>query len=142
MKKIFYTVALVVMGVTASYAQKPERNKLTAEERAEKAATALQQKLTLTTEQKEKVKQIELERINKNDEWRKEDGKEIRARMEKRKVFAQANKTKMEAILTADQKKTLAASREEMKGKMKDRKGHKGSKRGKVNTTPLPTTNN
>lgn len=147
MKKIFYTLALVVIGITASYAQKPQRDKLTAEQRAERAATVLEKKLTLTAEQKQKVKQIELDRIKKNDEWRNEDGKAIKAKMEERKVFAQANKAKLDAILTLDQQKTLAASRDEMRGKMKDRRGEKGGDRkgprkGKGTPPPPPTTNN
>ena len=146
MKKIFFTLALVVIGITASYAQKPQRDKLTAEQRAERAATVLEKKLTLTAEQKQKVKQIELDRIKKNDEWRNEDGKAMKAKMEDRKVFAQANKAKLDAILTADQQKTLAASREEMRGKIKDRRGEKGGDRKgprkEKGTPPPPATTN
>jgi len=147
MKKIFYTLALVVIGFTASYAQKPQRDKLTAEQKAERAATVLEKKLTLTAEQKQQVKQIELDRIKKNDEWRNEDGKAIKAKMEERKVFAQANKAKLDAVLTADQQKTLAASRDEMRGKIKDRRSEKGGDRkgprkGKGTPPPPPTTNN
>jgi protein CpxP len=150
MRKIIYTVALVVMGITASYAQKPGRagrENQTPEQRAEKAATAMQQKLSLTADQKQKVQQIELDRFKKNDEWRKNDEGAMKGKMEERKAFAKASKEKLDAVLTADQKKTLAASRDEMKGKMKDRragKGPRGPRGAKPNdgTPPPPPTKN
>ena len=52
----------------------------------------------------------------------------MKNKMEERKSFMKANKDKVDAVLTADQKKTLAASRSEMKDKMKNRKGDKGKK--------------
>lgn len=147
MKKLLYTLAFVVIGFTTSYAQRPGRQngreQATPEVRAEKAASAWEQKLNLTADQKSKIKQIELDRIKKNDEWRKRDQAAMKNKMEERKTFMKQNKDKVEAILTADQKKTLAASRSEMRGKMKDRKGDKGkrdpnnSKRGK--TPPPPS---
>ena len=144
MKKLMYTVALVVMGITASYAQKQERVKLTAEERAEKTASAMQQKLTLSADQKQKTQQIELDRIKKSDEWREKDHSAMKGKMEERKAFMKSNREKVEAVLTADQKKTLAASRDEMRQKMKDRKGDgksfRGSKRGQ--TPPAPPAKN
>jgi protein CpxP len=144
MKKLFYTMAFVVMGITASYAQKPGKERATAEQRAEKAATALQQKLSLTADQKQKVQQIELDRIKKNDEWRTQDRTAITGKMEERKAFFKANQEKIDAILTADQKKTLAASRDEMRDKMKDRKGGKGPRgqRPGKGTPPPPPANN
>lgn len=142
MKKLLYTVALVVMGITASYAQKQE--KLTAEQKAEKAATVMEKKLSLTADQKEKVHLIELDRIKKNEEWRKLDETAMKGKMEERKAFMKASKDKMDAILTADQKKTLATSRAEMKDKMKDRKGGKGQRGPKPGdrTPPPPPANN
>ena len=69
MKKLLYTLAFVVIGFTASYAQKPgernEREQITPEARAERAADAWQKKLNLSADQKSKVKQIELDRIKK-----------------------------------------------------------------------------
>ncbi|RZL48536.1 MAG: multiple ligand-binding protein 1 [Pedobacter sp.] len=140
MKKLFYTVALVVMGITASYAQKPEREKLTAEQRAEKAATALQQKLSLNADQKTKVQQLELERIKKNDEWRKQDDGAMKGKREERMAYMKASKEKMDAILTPEQRKTLDASLDKMKDRMKDRKGGKGQRGPKPadGTTPPP----
>ncbi len=148
MKKLLYTLAFVVIGFTASYAQKPGRQngreESTPEVRAEKIANSWQQKLNLNSDQKSKIKQIELERIKKNDEWRRNDQIAMKNKMEERKTFMKANKNKVDAVLTANQKKTLDESRSEMRIKMKDRKGKKGkkyhrnSKRGKNPTLPKP----
>ena len=109
MKKLLYTLALVVIGFTTSYAQRPGRQNgrahATPEVRAEKAASAWQQKLNLTADQKLKIKQIELDRIKKNDDWRKSDQAAMKNKMEERKTFMKQNKDKVEAVLTADQKK-------------------------------------
>lgn len=138
-----YTVAIVVMGITATYAQKPagqQRSKETPEQRAEKHATVLQTKLALTADQKSKVKAIELERIMKNEEWRKSDDGDRKAKMEERKAFMKASQEKMDAVLTADQKVKFEAVRKEMRGKMQDGRGPRGPRDGK--TPPPPPVNN
>ena len=132
MKKLIYTLAFIVIGITSSYAQKPEREKLTADQRAEKIAITLQQKLNLTADQKAKVQQIELERIKQHEEWRKQDQGTIKNKMEERKAFMKASKEKIDAVLTPEQKKTLTASRDEIRDKMKDRKSAKGSRGSKA----------
>jgi len=150
MKKLIYTIALVIIGITSSNAQEPGKrkvegregkqriegrqrlerdDKLTPEQRAEKAATAMQKRLTLTDEQKQKVKEIELERIKKNEEWHKKDDKAIKNKMEERKAFMAASKEKMDKILTEEQRKTLAASREDMKERIRTNRGKR---------TPIP----
>lgn len=153
MKKLLYTVALVVMGITASFAQKPAhhvKQQGTPEERAEKHATALQAKLGLTADQKQKVQAIELERIKKGEEWRKGDDGDRKAKMEERKAFMKASKDKMDAVLTSEQKAKLEAERQEMRNKMKEGrdgkgpkgpKGEKGAKGEKEEKTPSTTNN-
>jgi len=139
MRRLIYTVALVVMGMTASYAQHAGpagRERGTAEERAEKAATALQARLDLTAEQKQKVQAIELERIKKNDEFRKKDDVDLKAKMEERKAFMKVSKEKMDAILTAEQKTKLEASRKELMEKVKERRGGKGPRGPRAGTPP------
>jgi len=121
MKRLLYTVAFAVLGFTASYAQKPERVKLSAEERAEKAASAMQQKLSLNEDQKSKIKQIELDRIKQFDEQRKKDAEAMKGKFEERKAAMKVHQDKINAVLTPEQQKTLAASREEIKAKMKER---------------------
>lgn len=146
MKKLIYTIALVAMGMTASYAQQngqdrraPRQRQVgTPEERAEKAASALQTKLSLTPEQKQKVKAVELERIKKNDEFRKKDEGEMRARLGERMALMKESQDKIDAILTPEQRTTLQASRDHKKDRFKERKGNRGPRPG----TPTPPTNN
>lgn len=137
MKKLIYTIAFVVLGITSSYAQekgpgregKPRMegrqrldrdDKLTSEQRAEKAATAMQKRLSLTDEQKQKIQSIELDRIKKNEEWRKQDDKSMKNKIEERKAFMAASKEKMDKVLTEEQRKTLASAREDAREKMKE----------------------
>ncbi|RZK58015.1 MAG: multiple ligand-binding protein 1 [Pedobacter sp.] len=132
MKKLIYTVALVVMGVTASYAQQQKRENLNPEQRAEKYASNLQQKLDLTNDQKQKVKQLEIERAGKMTEWRKRDGDAVKGKTDERKNYMKANREKLDAILTPEQRTKLNASRDEMKTKAKGKKGdrvRKGDKK-------------
>jgi DNA anti-recombination protein RmuC len=136
MKKLLFTVAFAVLGFTASYAQQTEKTeradrakrterrervKLSADERAEKSASALQTKLSLSADQKAKIKQIELDRIKEQDQARKKDAEAMKDRFEERKASMKAHQDKIDAVLTAEQKTKLAASREEMRGKMKER---------------------
>ena len=160
MKKLIYTIVLVVIGITSSYAQEPGKrkvegregkqriegrerldrdDKLTSEQRAEKAATAMQKRLSLTDDQKQKVQSIELDRIKKNEEWRKQDDKSITNKMEERKAFMTASKEKMDKILTEEQRKTLAIAREEGKDRMKENRGKRPGRPG--DKTPPPAKN-
>ncbi|MFN0292328.1 hypothetical protein [Pedobacter helvus] len=146
MRKLLFTVAFAVLGFTASYAQKAERApraertervKLSAEERAEKAATALQTKLSLTADQKAKIKQIELDRIKEHDGLRQKDEAKMKAKLEERKAAMKAHQDKIDAVLTAEQKTKLAASREEMKAKMRERtKERMKDGKGRPHKTP------
>ena len=161
MRKLIYTIALVVIGITSSNAQEPGKrklegregkerieghqrverdDKLTPEQRAEKAAMAMQKRLTLTDEQKQKVQQIELDRAKKNEEWRKQDDKANKNKMEERKAFMTASKEKMDKILTEEQRKTLASSREDMRKRMKEGRGKRPGRPG--DKTPPPPAKN
>jgi len=140
MKKLMYTIALVIIGITSSNAQElgkrkfegreGREDKLTSEQRAEKAAASLQKRLTLTDDQKQKVQQIELDRIKKNDEWRKQDDKAIKSKMEERKAFMTASKEKMDKILTEEQRQTLASTREDQRERMKEHRGKRPGRPG------------
>ncbi len=144
MKKLIYTVALVVMGITASYAQDkgaPRKPNESPEVRAEKHATELQTKLGLTADQKQKVQAIELDRIKKSDEWRKKDEGEMKGKMEERKAFMKASKDRMDAILTPEQKTKLEASRKEMKDKFRDGRGERRERGPRGDKAPAPANN-
>jgi protein CpxP len=140
MKRLLFTVAFAVLGFTASYAQRPAKVKLSAEERAEKSATALQTKLSLSDDQKAKIKQIELDRIKEHGDLRQKDAAAVKGKSEERIAAMKAHQDKINAVLTPEQQKTFAAAREEMKGKMKDRlKERKGKshKAPKAEETPV-----
>lgn len=173
MNKLIYTIALVIIAITSSNAQEPDKRKLegkegrqkiegrklegkgrlegrqrfkrndtlTVEQRAEKAATTMQKRLSLTDEQKQKVQKIELDRIKKNQEWRKQDEKAMKSKMEERKAFMTSSKEKIEKILTEEQRKTLASARENFKEKIKDNRGKRPGRLGDRTPAPPPTKN-
>ncbi|WP_461790524.1 hypothetical protein [Pedobacter sp.] len=139
MRKLLFTLAFAVLGITASYAQKNDRAKLSPEEKAEKIATAMQTKLSLNDDQKSKIKQIELDRIKQQGELRKTDATAMKGKFEERKAAMKAHDEKINAVLTADQQKTYAASKEEMKGKLKERMR---DRKGRANKAPKAEENN
>ena len=128
MRKLIYTVALVVMGITASYAQRPggpreggpKQSNETSEQRAEKHAIRLQTDLGLTADQKAKVKAVELDRIKKSDDWRKKDDADRKSKMDERQAFMKASTDKLNAILTPEQKTKFEASRKERGANFRD----------------------
>jgi len=161
MKKLIYTIAFVIIGITSSNAQEPGKrkaparegreakerievrrlerdDKLTSEQRAERAATVMQKRLSLTEDQKQKVKQVELERAKKHEEWRKQDEKAMKNKMEDRKAFMESSKEKIEKILTEEQRKTLASSREGVKERMRENRGKRPLRQGQRAPQPPP----
>jgi Spy/CpxP family protein refolding chaperone len=128
MKKIMITAGLLIGLIGASYSQdaplrkgdkavQAHREMKSAEERAKMSANALEKKLNLTPEQKEKVYALQLERINKMEKLQKAAIAYRKNQMEKRKELMADGKEKMNNILTEEQEKTL----EEMKTKGKER---------------------
>jgi hypothetical protein len=128
MKKIMITAGLLIGLIGASYSQdaplrkgdkavQAHREMKSAEERAKMSANALEKKLNLTPEQKEKVYALQLERINKMEKLQKAASAYRKNQMEKRKELMADGKEKMNNILTEEQEKTL----EEMKTKGKER---------------------
>ncbi|WP_231491767.1 DUF4890 domain-containing protein [Pedobacter sp. Leaf170] len=119
MKKLILTMAIAVMGFTAVFAQDSTRRarrpmpNLTIEQRAERATNAMDKKLSLTADQKTKVYAIELDRAKKMDAFRNEDRSAMKDKMKSRKADMDASKTKLDNILTAEQKTKLDAFRAE-----------------------------
>ncbi len=122
------TAALLIGLIGASYSQdaplrkgdkavQAHREMKSAEERAKMSANALEKKINLTPEQKEKVYTLQLERINKMEKLQKAAIAYRKNQMEKRKELMADGKEKMNNILTEEQEKTL----EEMKTKGKER---------------------
>ena len=133
MKKILITAGLLIGLTGAGYSQdtpprkghpegQPKREMKSPEERAKMSTDALEKKLNLTPEQKEKVYALQLERANKMGKMQEADAAARKNQMEKRKDLMAEGERKMNKILTEEQQKTL----EEMKAKGKERmKQHK-----------------
>ncbi|MCJ0743186.1 hypothetical protein [Pedobacter montanisoli] len=106
MKKVFYLFAITILFITSSYAQQQKYNRATPEEKADRYAARLQEKLSLSNEQKDKIKQIELKALNENVKRRKQD-------TENRKKYINERQAKIEAVLTAEQLKNFKALKKE-----------------------------
>lgn len=95
----------------------PERPMKTPEERAKMSTDALVKQLNLTSEQKEKVYAINLERAEKIEKIHKAEMAYRMTQMEKQKEIMSESDKKLSKILSAEQQKKL----EEMKAERTDR---------------------
>ncbi|MBC7417187.1 MAG: hypothetical protein H7325_03425 [Pedobacter sp.] len=135
MKKIMFTVVIVMMGIGATFAQtstnpkSSKKAKYTAEQRAQKATDELNKKVMLTADQKTKVYQLELSKFNKSKELMTQNlDKEA-----KRSQFREINKAsskEMYGVLTSDQQAKLKAMRNGKKERMAGK--HKRSSRNQA----------
>lgn len=141
MKKVILTIAIAVMGLTAAFAQDSTKRvrrpmpKMTAERRAEKATARLDKALTLTSDQKTKIYAIELENAKKVDSWRTADQADRKEKMKEGRAVMQAQKAKIDGVLTADQKTRMEALR--LEAREKGDKMRKGMGREKRDKTPV-----
>jgi protein CpxP len=122
MKKLFLTLAIAVAGLTASYAQNTSKEKLTPAQRAEKSTAKLQQELSLTADQKQKVYVIELDKANKAEEWHKKNHDARKAMKAQHEAVKKSTDAQLDKVLTAEQKQKLSSIRAEKKEKSKDKK--------------------
>ncbi len=137
MKKVILMAAITLFGFTAAFAQdnvkknnKADHQKLTAEQRAEKSTSELDKKLSLTADQKQKIYAIELDRAKKGEAKKSA----VQAERKARKADMEADKAKIEQVLTPAQKTKLEALRAEKKAHKKDHK--KGGRKDTGTTTP------
>lgn len=141
MKKAILTIAIAVMGLTAAFAQDSTKRvrrqmpKMTAEQRAEKATARLDKALTLTADQKTKIYAIELENAKKVDSWRTADQADRKEKMKEGRAVMQAQKAKIDGVLTADQKTKMEALR--LEAREKGDKMRKGMGKGKRDKAPI-----
>ncbi|MCX2474639.1 hypothetical protein OQZ33_09895 [Pedobacter sp. MC2016-05] len=147
MKKAILTIAIAVMGFTAAFAQDTTKRarrqmpKMTAEQRAEKATARLEKELSLTADQKTKIYAVELENAKKVETWRSADQGDMKGKMKERKEAMQAQKAKIDGILTAEQKTKMEAMRSEAREKGdRMRKGMGKGKRDKAPVVSNPPT--
>lgn len=148
MKRAILTIAIAVMGLTAAFAQQDttkrarrQMPKMTAEQRAEKVTAKMEKELSLTADQKSKIYAIQLENAKTMDTWRNADKGDMKGKMKDRKAAMDAQKAKIDAVLTADQKTKMDAFRAEAKEKAgKMRKGMGQHKKDKAPVVSNPPT--
>lgn len=125
MKKLLMICVMLFGVMTFAHAQ-GGRNMGTPEERATKATATLTQKLTLTADQQTKVHDILLDQNNQMTKIREEAGDDRKAMREKVTALMETNNTKINGLLTDDQKKVYTAYLEERKAAMQNRGGQGG----------------
>lgn len=152
MKKLFYTLGLVIIGITSSYAQERVKGKVDRKDqlevRLDRAKTdradldrkhrfnadrvrnvqsrSSLNRLNLSQDQKAKIKKIEAERAKKMSDWRKKDQSFNKKRQEERTAYLRNSREKIHKILTKEQRQQLASSKNEFrKREFKDRKGRR-----------------
>ncbi len=140
MKKIIFTLAIAVSAFTASYAQRPERGPISPEQRAERYADRLKEKLALTDKQRTEVYNLELEKAKKQQDLRSKRKEEAGKMAEARRDEMKENDDKLVKILTPEQKTKYEALKAEGRARMKDRKDRRTPMNGEK--TPVTTTQN
>ncbi|MBC7566783.1 MAG: hypothetical protein H7223_07425 [Pedobacter sp.] len=124
MKKLLIICGLLISVATFSQAQQGQgggRQMGTPEERAKRSVDMLTEKLTLNADQKTKVTAIYFEQNAKMKKLRDSVGDD-RAAMRALMVKGnESTESKIEALLSADQKKLFTAWKEERKEMMKKR---------------------
>lgn len=124
MKRIVLTLAIALIGLTSSYAQTAGKQKMTAEQKAEKSTAKLEKTLTLNADQKQKVYAIELDKYKQSEAWHKESSADRKANKDQHIASKKETDTKIDQVLTPDQKKKLEDLRTAKKARMQDKKDH------------------
>jgi len=135
MKKIILSLAIAATAFTAGYAQTTDRKQIDPEQRAERVASQMQEKLALSDKQKAEVYKIEVEKLKKQADWRKERTKEMKKVAEARKAEMQDSEDKLARVLTADQKAKYESMKADRKEKMRERQPKKGRRTMERKTT-------
>jgi len=102
--------------------------KLTPEQKAQKAADRLEKKLTLTPDQKTKVYDLTLSKINKTRETRGKDSKDKKSQGEAFKTIRREYNADMNEILTPEQEVKWEQLKTEAKARRVEKKNGTGQK--------------
>jgi len=128
MKRIVLTLAIAIIGLTSSYAQTAGKQKMTAEQKAEKSTAKLEKTLTLTADQKQKIYAVELDKYKQSEARHKQNSADRKAKRDQHITLKKETDAKIDQVLTADQKKKMEDLRTAKKAKMQERKdNHKRS---------------
>ena len=128
MKKLIFSSIFILVGL-GTYAQntsvKPNGKARTAEQRAEHLTNWMNQKLTLTAEQKTKVYDVNLKYAKINQEARAKDADNKKAIRQELQANEAEREAEFKTILTPDQLKAFQAAKEEQKEKRMERRKKK-----------------
>lgn len=119
MKNITIAFLLTLLISTFAYAQHDGRDKKTPEERAEMLTSRLEKELSLSPEQVQKVKAINLSSAEKTTAARKEAGQERENFREQKMKIEKQRDDDLKAVLTPEQFTKYHQWVEEKHGKMK-----------------------
>ncbi len=131
-------LAALLFSVSSTFSQQDngeKKQRKTPEERAQKRADRMKEKLALTDDQHKQVYNIMLSQANEMKAvWEStKNDQDKTARKEKMKAIRESGKTQINSVLSADQQKLWETHKKEMKEKHKGKKHHgkkhkKGSK--------------
>jgi protein CpxP len=128
MKRLFFTLAIAALGFSGAYAQtSTPKQKLTAEQKAEKSSAKLQKELALTADQKQKVYAIELDKFKKAGILRESAKSANTAVKERHEGIKKDTEAKLAKVLTADQNKKLELIKAEKQEHHQGKRHHKGA---------------
>lgn len=125
-------LAAILLSISNTYSQQDngeKKQRKTPEERAQKRADKMKEKLSLTEDQHKQVYDIMLSQANEmKTVWEStKNDQDKTARKEKMKAIRESGKIQINSVLNADQQKLWETHKKEMKEKHKGKK-HKGKK--------------
>jgi len=122
MKNYILAITLTVAGMASAQVEKTKVKDLTPTERADRLTENMKKQLTLTPEQEVKVKAINLEHVQKQDEITAR----IRAAQEEKRQNNEQYKNSLKGVLTPEQQLKAQELMEERKEKAQDRRQKRG----------------
>lgn len=122
MKNYILAITLTVAGMATAQVEKTKVKDLTPTERADRLTENMKKQLTLTPEQEVKVKAINLEHVQKQDEITAR----IRAAQEEKRQNKEQYQNSLKGVLTPEQQLKAQELMEERKEKAQDRRQKRG----------------
>ncbi len=122
MKNYILAITLTVAGMASAQVEKTKVKDLTPTERADRLTENMKKQLTLTPEQEVKVKAINLEHVQKQDEITAR----IRAAQEEKRQNTEQYKNSLKGVLTPEQQLKAQELMEERKEKAQERRQKRG----------------
>jgi hypothetical protein len=129
-------VMLLILGLFAvnSYAQTDGKTQKTPEQKAEKIAKKMQEKLSLSDAQYKSVYELTLSTLNQRASLKSMDKEARRTEMKK---LMESKESQLKGILSSDQWTKWESLKTEFKNKHKDKKGKNKTDKSKKKEKPL-----